>query len=73
MKKNIIGEGEKGGEETGDALEDNGGEKKINVDEAKEMLTKNYVGKQSGEERGREKKECSVEERNESLVNEGEV
>lgn len=67
----------KGGEEMGYALEDNG-EKKMNVDEARNADEKlrgqaeRRERKCSAKKRKKEKG-CSVEKRNESLVNEGEV
>lgn len=59
MKKNIIGAGEggKGGEEMGDTLEDNG-EKKINVDEARNADEK-LCGQ--AEQRGKRKREKGVQ------------
>lgn len=67
----------KGGEETGDALEDNG-EKKINVDEARNADEKlrgqaEWRRKRCSAKKRKREKGCSVGERNESLVNEGEV
>lgn len=62
MKKNVIGAAEKT-EKSRDALEDSGG-KKMNVGE--EMLTKNRVSMQSGEEEDAKQRRMRMKRRERS-------